>query len=59
MKYKTKEARLIERLGSDLLKSVGENIAAAVREAGLQQDPKTCRLLLDYMADVIDGWNLV
>lgn len=53
------ETELINILGADELKSIGEQIAEIVRQHGLQKSPDTCRRLFNYLSDVIDGWNRV
>lgn len=53
------ERELIELLGEDQLKNIGEQLADIVRKYGLQKSPDVCRKLFYYMSDVIDGWNPV
>lgn len=53
------EQELINLLGEENLKCIGEQIAEIVRQHGLHKSPTICRKLLSYMADVIDRWNCV
>lgn len=53
------EQELVELLGEDILKDIGEQLAEIVRQHGLQQSPDVCRKLFSYFSDVIDGWNCV
>ena len=53
------EADLINLLGEERLKNIGEQIAEIVRAYGLQKSPAVCRKLFSYLSDVIDNWNWV
>lgn len=54
-----KEKELLDLLGEEQLKCIGEQIAEIVRQHDLQNSPGTCRKLFSYLSDVIDGWNCV
>lgn len=51
------EQKLIEALGEDELKNIGEQIAEVVCRYGLQKDPDICKELFCYVSSVIVGWN--
>lgn len=53
------EAELLDLLGEERLKCIGEEIAEIVRQHGLQKSPDICRKLFSYLSDVIEGWNCV
>lgn len=54
---KETERILIEALGEEQLKEIGEQIAEVIRKHKLQTSPQICRKLLHYLSDVIEGWN--
>ena len=54
-----REKELLNLLGEERLKCIGEQIAEIVRQHDLQRSPEICRKLFSYLSDVIDGWNCV
>lgn len=53
------EKELLQLLGSEELKNIGEQVADIVRQHNLQKSPDACRKLFAYLSNVIDGWNSV
>lgn len=53
------EQELIDLLGEDRLKEIGEQIAEIVRQHDLQRSPEVCKKLFSYLSSVIVGWNSV
>ena len=53
------EEYLIDAVGGDELKEIGQDIAEVIRAHGLHKRPALCRVILSYMSDVIESWNCV
>ncbi len=52
------EKELLQQLGADNVKNIGEEIAEIIRKYNLQNSPNVCRKLFCYLSKVIDGWNI-
>ena len=51
------EEKLIQLIGSETLKKIGEQIATILRENGLHRSPEICTDLFHYMDSVVRRWN--
>ncbi len=56
---KIMELDLVEELGEEKLKEIGQQLAEIVRQHNLQKSPDLCRKLFTYFSSVIDDWNCV
>ena len=54
-----REEILVEQLGEEMLKEVCTDMAKLIIKNDLHRQPGTCRTLLNYMSDIIKGWNCV
>ena len=54
-----KEQELLDLLGEEKLRHIGEELAEIVRQHNLHKSPAICRALFSYFSDVINGWNCV
>ena len=53
------ELLLLESVGAEKLKIIGEQIVEIVREHELHKSPDVCRMLFCYLSSVIEVWNCV
>ncbi len=53
------ENELIDILGEDTLKRIGEQIVEIVRQNNLHKSPIVCKKLFSYLSEIIIGWNSV